>query len=160
MRKTQGSKPQSLKGRRVLVEQMIYYNEMERGQMPAVIGLLQKISDFNPEPTTYDRIWADYSQQGHVFPIVAHLADGFVLGFGALLIERKIRGGSLGHIEDVATHHEFRGKGIGLTLMSKLTDIARERGCYKVALHCRKHNVSFYENCGFEASGTSMQKIL
>ena len=137
-----------------------FYRGITRSDMTQVIALLQNISKFDPDLANYDQIWADYSQQGHVFTLVAHREDGLVLGFGALVVEKKIRGGSLGHIEDIVTHQGFRGQGIGRTLIAKLTEIALEKECYKVALHCRDNNALFYEHCGFEASGSSMQKIL
>ena len=59
---------------------------------------------------------------------------GRVCGTAALLIEDKfIHGnGKVGHIEDVVTLEEYRGKGLGKALVQALSAISQSQGCYKV----------------------------
>jgi glucosamine-phosphate N-acetyltransferase len=144
----------------IVLEQEVLYTPLERSQMPAVMSLLQGISHFAPDPDDYDEFWLNHSLQGSVISIVAHQVNGLVLGFATLVLETKIRGGRIGHVEDIVTHHEHRGIGIGQSLVDKLVEIARVEGCYKVVLSCRDHNILFYEKSGFEVSGAAMQKLL
>ena len=132
---------------------------MNRVHFEVVISLLQEVSIFQPSPEIYDEIWTSFSSQPNSFPIVA-LSEGEVVGFAVLLVEQKVRGGKMGHIEDVVSHPDFRGLGVGRLLISELADIASTMGCYKVALHCHTQSVGFYEKCGFHPNGNSMQKFL
>ena len=132
---------------------------MDRLHFEVVVSLLQEISVFEPSFEIYDEIWTRFSSQPNSFPVVA-LSEGKVVGFAVLLVEQKVRGGKMGHIEDVVSHPDFRGLGVGSFLISELTDIASTMGCYKVALHCHEQNVGFYEQCGFHPNGRSMQKFL
>jgi glucosamine-phosphate N-acetyltransferase len=132
---------------------------MKRLHFEAVVSLLKELSVFEPSPAVFDEIWTRFSSQSNSFPLVV-VREGDVIGFAVLLVESKVRGGKMGHIEDVVSHPDFRGLGVGRFLISELTDIASRLGCYKVALHCQQHNVEFYEKCGFDSNGSSMQKFL
>ena len=81
--------------------------------------------------------------------------DNKVVGCVSIILERKLKGNSL-HIEDVVTHKEYRGKGIGVELMNYCLQYAKDNKCYKIVLDCADHNVAFYEKCGFKLSGNYM----
>jgi len=132
---------------------------MRRPHLNAVVALMQEISVFEPAPDTFDAIWTRFSTQSNSFPLVV-LSGERVVGFGVLLIEHKIRGGKMGHIEDVVSDPGFRGMGVGQLLINQLMEIASVEGCYKVALHCQQRNVGFYEKCGFKSNGSSMQRLV
>lgn len=117
---------------------------MRRPHLERVVELLQEISLYEPDSETFDDTWSRFTAQSHLFPLVV-LSSERVVGFGALLVEQKIRGGKMGHIEDVVSDPEFRGLGIGRLVVGDLLKIASIEGCYKVALHCQQHNVGFYE---------------
>ena len=74
-----------------------------------------------------------------------------VVAAGTLLVEAKFvhQAGLAGHIEDVVVDASVRGKGLGKKIISKLVDVARAAGCYKVVLDCSAANVGFYAKCGF-----------
>lgn len=127
--------------------------------MHNVIELLQSISEFRPNEDEYNSIWETYKNQTNVHSIVA-LSDGKVVGYGTILIETKIRGGKMGHIEDIVSHKDFRKKGIGKAILDGLFEISVDHGCYKIALACMDHNVPFYEKCSYESNGLSMQRFL
>jgi glucosamine-phosphate N-acetyltransferase len=136
----------------------VNFRAVERQDMVAVIGLIQSISTFEPPVELHDSIWRDFCAQANLFSLVGE-HEGIPVGYGAVLIEQKIRGGKVGHIEDIVTHPLHRGMGLGRALVEALSRKAFELGCYKVALHCQPHNVAFYEKCGFVSSGNSMQRF-
>ena len=56
-------------------------------------------------------------------------------------------------IENVVTHAEHRGKGYASALLQKATEIAKERGCYKLFLETgsnKESTLGFYKHNGFE----------
>lgn len=134
------------------------FRPLRRQDMADVIDLLRSMSPYAPSSELYDGIWLDFCRQENVISIVVE-AEGLSVGYGVVIIEQKIRGGKVGHIEDIVTHPEHRGRGLGRELVEVLTKRAFDLGCYKVALHCQPHNVPFYEKCGFLGSGNSMKRF-
>lgn len=137
----------------------IEISRINREHMKDVIEMLHRnMSEFMPPLEEHDKIWQSFSSQTNVHSFVA-LMDRVVVGYGVVVIETKIRGGKMGHIEDIVSHKKYRHKGIGSSIVNHLLKIAKEEGCYKVALQCKEHNVSFYEKCGYSISGISMQQF-
>jgi len=133
--------------------------EVLQSDMDAVVELLQSMSEFKPSKSEYLPIWNSFCQQSNVHSLVA-VIDTQIVGYGSIIIETKIRGGKMGHIEDIVSHSLFRKKGIGKVIVDGLFDIAKVNGCYKVALQCKENNVKFYEKFGYEVSGLAMQTFV
>ena len=74
-----------------------------------------------------------------------------LLGSGTIIIEPKIihGGKSVGHIEDLVVHPNYRNQGIAQTILNKLIDYSKE-DCYKVILNCNPNMEQFYNRLGFE----------
>ena len=130
-----------------------------QSDMDAVIELLQSISEFIPSKSSYLPIWNNFSEQTNVHSLVAIL-ENQIVGYGSIVIERKIRGGKAGHIEDIVSHSLFRKKGIGRAILDALFDIAKLNDCYKVSLQCKEYNIEFYEKFGFHVDGVAMKNII
>ena len=83
-----------------------------------------------------------------------------VLGCATLIIENKMihNFSNVAHIEDVFIRPQFRNKKFGLELIRRLTDIAKNKNCYKVILDCKKELREFYIKCGFESKNIQMSK--
>lgn len=132
---------------------------IEQKDMDNVIDMLQSISQFYPEKDRFESLWVDFennkSNHGFVF-----LVEEQIVAYGAIIIETKIRGGKLGHIEDIVVNKNFRGSGFGKNVIEYLLDFAERKKCYKVTLSCKEHNVNFYEKCGLDVSGITMNKLL
>ena len=140
-------------------EKNIEIRTVERGDLKAVIDLLQSMSEFKPLKSNLLPIWNSVSKQSNVHSLVA-VVDEQIVGYGSIVIETKIRGGKMGHVEDIVSHSLFRKKGIGKAVVDALFNIAKANGCYKIALQCRAHNVEFYEKCGYEVSGIALQRFI
>ena len=132
--------------------------ETKREHMDEVIQILKGISPYSPPKGSYDNIWEAFKNQPNVYSRVA-IYKGSIVGYGVIIIESKIRGGKVGHIEDIITHTDFRRKNIGATIVKSLYEVANSKECYKVTLHCKKEQVAFYEKCLFKIGGTGMQKF-
>lgn len=104
------------------------------------------------------RIWRGRNAAG-VRTVVAVDGNGNVLGTGSLILEHKFihRGGTIGHIEDVAVHPDHGGKGVGSAVVKSLVELARQSGCYKVILSCNDENLAFYSRLGFRRHDNGMR---
>ena len=58
------------------------------------------------------------------------------------------------------THKDFRKSGVGRAIIDKLFVLAKKKGCYKVALQCKKHNISFYKKCKYKVNAITMQRLI
>ena len=81
---------------------------------------------------------------------VAFDAQGRALGTGRLLPD--------GHIGRMAVMRDFRGRGIGSTILDLLVREARGLGYHAVALHAQTHARGFYERHGFVAEGEEFEE--
>ena len=143
----------------------IQLKPIEEKYLSEIIILLQLISNFYPKKTNYKSILKLFLNQKYVFGVVAidSINNGNaekVIGFGSLHLSRKIRGGIIGFIEEIAVLENYRGRGIGKLIMQELIDKARNENCYKLVLECREEKKFFYEKLGFICSGHSMSLIL
>jgi ribosomal protein S18 acetylase RimI-like enzyme len=65
-------------------------------------------------------------------------------------------------VEDVAVAPACQGRGIGRRMMAHALDLARAKGCYKLALSSnlkREAAHGFYESLGFEKHGFSFRVL-
>uniref|UniRef100_A0A0E0K4G9 Glucosamine 6-phosphate N-acetyltransferase n=1 Tax=Oryza punctata TaxID=4537 RepID=A0A0E0K4G9_ORYPU len=81
-----------------------------------------------------------------------------ILATGCLFVERKFLrgGGKVGHVEDVVVDAAARGRGLGIRVVCRLVEIAKEAGCYKVILDCTPELRAYYAKCGFVEKGVQM----
>ena len=125
--------------------------------MKVVIGLLKLISDFVPGESEYEKIWKEYSEQNNVFGVVAEL-DGEVVGYGSIFIETKIRGGRVGHVEDIVCSSDKQRLGIGSEILDKLFEISKKENCYRCSLVRKSQNKIFYNRNHYEDDGLSSMR--
>jgi glucosamine-phosphate N-acetyltransferase len=91
--------------------------------------------------------------------VVEDLQTKRIVGCGTLLLERKFihQNGLVGHLEDVVTSSDYRGKQFGRIIIIALTSISQRLGSYKTILDCIDDNVAFYrEKCGFVVKESQM----
>ena len=139
------------------MSKLIQIVKVEKHHQVEVAKLLHKnMSKFLPHNAELSSIWWKYIKQPSVRALVI-IENNKIIGFGSLMIEIKIRGGKMGHIEDIVIDQNKQGSGLGKLLIEKLLEIAKKEKCYKLSLQCQEHNVKFYEKCRFEKSGINMQ---
>lgn len=75
-----------------------------------------------------------------------------IVATATIILEQKLRYKKpCCHIEDVAVHSSYRGKGYGADMVRFCIGMAKVHDCYKVKLNCEKKLIPFYEKFGFEA---------
>jgi len=124
-----------------------------------VIDMLQDISSFSPPKSKFQYIYQNFLNQDNVNGYV-YMEKDKIVGYGSIVYETKIRGGKVGHIEDIVVKREHRGKNIGKKIIDSLIQNSRKKKCYKVSLVCKENNIGFYEKCGLVLDGFSMSKKL
>jgi len=95
-------------------------------------------------------------EQGSI--IYVYKIEDNLIATGKLLIEVKF-GDNVAHIEDVVVDENFRRKGYGRQIISKLIEHAKGK-CYKIILVTKDHNEVFYKKSGLKTSGIFMCKML
>ena len=139
---------------------MIKIRKIQKEDFQPVIALLQQLSAFEPNFDEIPIIWDRFEKQDHISAFVGCDDKNNVIAFGSICVEMKIRGGSMGHIEDVVVHESFRGLGVGSMLIDALIKEAIQKNCYKVSLECRDEKVGFYNTLGLQKSGLTMTIFL
>jgi predicted GNAT family N-acyltransferase len=79
--------------------------------------------------------------------VLAHAEDGTPVGTGRLLPS--------GQIGRMAVLPEWRGSGVGTTMLETLLAAARDAGMTEMWLHAQLSVVDFYREAGFTAVGNS-----
>jgi ribosomal-protein-alanine N-acetyltransferase len=112
---------------------------------------LLEIEKFSFPKSPYDKktflMWYNVAKEGFFVARIDKKIVGYIIGY---------KNGKTGVLVSIATHPEFRGKGIGTKLWERLVQFFNESGVKKVKLQVRKSNFvaqKFYENLGFKKAG-------
>ena len=100
-----------------------------------------------------EKAWKNFNGEGFVVE-----SANKIIGFGSLIVERKIRGYNSAQIEDVVIDEEFRGIGVGELLIRKMVDAAWEMRCYRISLFCNEKLIGFYTKNGFKVNNVVMKQ--
>lgn len=139
---------------------MIKIRKIQKEDYQSVVTLLQELSIFQPNFDEIPIIWDSFAKQNHISAYVACDSNNSVIAFGSICIEMKIRGGSMGHIEDVVVDKKYRSQGVGSMLIEALKKEATNKKCYKISLECKEERIGFYNQLGFEKTGLTMTIFL
>lgn len=124
------------------------------------LELLSQLTVAAPVSRQAFKSWYSKLQPDYFVYVIEDEQAGCLIGSGTLVIERKLihSCGTIGHIEDVVVHDQYRGMRLGMSLITTLVTVAEKLGCYKVILDCDQSKVSFYEKCGLSVKGVQMVK--
>jgi len=86
----------------------------------------------------------------HAYHVIAYATDGTPIGTGRLLQDCQIG--------RIAVLKEWRGKGIGRSILEMLLVIANKMGYEQVKLHAQTRVKNFYLRRGFKARGTEFME--
>jgi len=93
---------------------------------------------------------------------IGEIAGSVVTTCTLIVVPNLTRGGRpYAIIENVVTHPDHRGQGLGTAILDAACDQAWSHRCYKVMLSTgskRTSTLSFYQNAGFEQTRTGFQK--
>lgn len=116
-----------------------------------LLGQLTKLGDISREKFN-ERFDAMRSCPGHYYvTVIEDTLLGQIVGSATLACELKfIRGcAKRGRLEDVVVNNEYRGKQLGKLIVTTITLLAKEVGCYKLGLDCKDEMKPFYGSLGY-----------
>jgi GNAT superfamily N-acetyltransferase len=101
-----------------------------------------------------ERIWSEILARDGVSVFVADAGERLAATCMLITAPNLLRGGR-GHafLENVVTHHDFRGQGYGRAVVQAALAKAWTEDCYHVLLQSGRADPRvhlFYESCGFE----------
>jgi GNAT superfamily N-acetyltransferase len=102
-----------------------------------------------------EKVWQDIINNDFFIYFVIELDGLIVSSCNLTIIPNLTRGGkSIGLIENVVTHREYRNKGLGKNIIETAINFAEKKNCYKVMLLSsskRTEAHQFYETLGFSS---------
>jgi glucosamine-phosphate N-acetyltransferase len=122
------------------------------------VSYLSLIREFRDTTFTQEQFYSTLDTISKTSDIVVIEEAGELIATATLMYETKFIHSisKVGHIEDVCIKKTHRGKQLGKQLIAYLTNLAKEKGCYKVTLYCEQDNVEFYKKCNFKCVGNQM----
>ena len=141
------------------------------GDWPAVAGLLVElgrgVAAGTADDATHQLQFAGHIRQIERVTLVAEVAGDVVGGVvGMIDMEYHQRLGDhrpQARVNDLVVTSSARGRGAGTALLSRAEELARRRGCFRMALVTaawRRDALAFYERGGWESYGAWFVKRL
>ncbi len=133
--------------------------ECEERDLPAVLGLMQQLSEFTTDRPQFklehfQRLLAEMSANPQVYYNLVCEVDGRVSGFLSLIFYRSLfHTGGTALINELVVDRNLRGRGLGRQLVEAAMGEARRRGMDEIEVGTEKDNLSaqdFYRKTGFD----------
>lgn len=124
------------------------------------LDLLGQLSEVNLELWEAEEVFKNMDKHPYyVYVAKEMIGSSRIIGTTTLFVEQKMLHGGrcVGHIEDVVVDKDWRGKGIGESLVKKAIEKAKRTDCYKIILDCTEEVAPFYEKLGFKKHNTGMR---
>ena len=137
----------------------VFFRIIEKNDLEQVFILLNQLKEIDISNIDKNKAWIDFNKNSSSNSIVG-LIDNKIVAYGSVVVENKIRGEVAGHIEDIVVDTSVRGKMIGVALIKKLIEVAKNKNCYRITLFCKESLINFYSRNGFEVNNVVMKKYL
>lgn len=130
----------------------LHFRRLTNGDYLSYLALIR---EFRETTFTQEQFYSTLDTIAKTSDIIVLEEGGELIACGTLLYETKLihNISKVGHIEDVCIKKGHRGKQLGRQLITYMTELAKEKGCYKVTLYCEDDNVEFYKKCNFTCVG-------
>ena len=137
----------------------ITFRPVEKKDWKDVYFLLNQLTELLGTVRNKEVCWNSFISNNSNNAIVG-LYDDEIVAYGSIVIENKIRGGIVGHIEDIVVDRKFKGKNIGVRLIEELVKIGYGKKCYRITLTCDQSLINFYHKNDFKVDNIAMKRHL
>lgn len=122
------------------------------------VSYLALIRDFRDTTFTEEQFLSTLDTISKTSDVIVIEDNGELIATATIFYETKFihNISKVGHIEDVCIKKEHRGKRLGKQLITYMSALAKNNGCYKVTLYCEDYNVDFYRKCNFKCVGSQL----
>lgn len=118
----------------------------------------EHLTRFPPQEEQDMALWmsklSKFEKDENMYLLVLETNDMIVASVQMAIIESLTHNVSpFAIVENVVTHVDYRNRGYASALLAKATEIAKEKGCYKMSLETgsnKESTLNFYRNNGFE----------
>jgi len=128
-----------------------YYNQ--------ILDLYSIFTKFDRNIMNYIRLKTIFENlpENHIIKFYLDKEDNIIAAI-TIIIEQKIihNGQCVCHIEDFVVTEKEQHKGIGALLLEHVSQIAKQKNCYKVILDCHPLLENYYIKRGFTRKGNNM----
>ena len=142
----------------------VLFRQASEADLPGVLALYAQPDFDDGQVLTRDEARAILARFARYPDYTLHVAvlGGEVVGTFALLVMDNLghRGAPSAITEDVVVAASLQGRGLGRRMMAYALELARGKGCYKLALSSnarREAAHAFYEGLGFDRHGYSFR---
>ena len=146
----------------------IIFNEANEADIPDLILLLSALfsieKDFNPDATKQQKGLALVIENYVSATVqVARNADGKVIGMvSAQLVISTAEGATSAWIEDMVINTDYRGKGVGIQLLSNALAWAKNKGATRAQLLVDVTNsdaIAYYKHLNWESTQLQARRV-
>jgi GNAT superfamily N-acetyltransferase len=123
--------------------------------MPAVLGLIQELAEFEKEPdavlVTVDDLVRDGFGTTPLFHVFVAEAEGEIVGIALYYYRYSTWKGKIIHLEDLVVKDKMRGTGLGYALYSEIIKQGKRDNVRRIDWHVLDWNtpaIEFYEKSG------------
>lgn len=124
---------------------------------PAILSLIKELAEYERSPDAVtNSVEQMKRQQKHFSCFVAELPDGKIAGMTLFFTAYFTWVGKSIYLEDIIVSQAYRQMGIGMALMERVMQKARDENCKRVrwqVLDWNEPAISFYKKCGAEING-------
>ena len=118
----------------------------------------EHLTRFPPQEEQDMALWmsklSKFEKDDNMYLLVLEVDDKVVASVQMAIIESLTHNVSpFAIVENVVTHADYRNRGYASALLARATEIAKEKGCYKLSLETgsnKESTLNFYRNNGFE----------
>jgi len=141
----------------------VYFRQAREEDFPTVFQLV-KVLGYNPEPQQLREVLRTALAQEGLRCVFAVVSDDLVVGMITLRSFPVIRlGGIQVSIEELVVLPEWRGRGVGASLVNLALSWARAVGAARIEVLSSRERESvqrrFYEKMGFQAADSQVYRV-
>jgi GNAT superfamily N-acetyltransferase len=138
----------------------IQIRKAEQTDYKQIVDLFKEFATFEKHPEKMINSVEKMTREKEYFNcFVAETSDKQIVGYATYFFCYFTWSGKSLYMDDLYVKPDFRGNGLGSTLIKKVIDFAKESGCYKLHWQVSKWNnpaIEFYKSLGADIGHEQM----